>query len=160
MPSHSQEFKDSLIKKMMPPYNQSVARLSRESGVSKPTLYNWKKQAIVQGMLLPSQASSQADNWDAKARLTALMETALMNETERGAYCRSKGLYPEQLDHWREGFESSDSPAASRQELAAERKRSKQLAAELLRKDRALAETAALLTLSKKARAIWGDDQD
>jgi hypothetical protein len=31
---------------------------------------------------------------------------------------------------------------------------------ELRRKDKALAETAALLTLRKKAQAIWGDGED
>lgn len=49
----------------------------------------------------------------------------------------------------------------SRQEHKAEQKRMKQLQRELRRKDRALAETAALLTLSKKAGAIWGrNDED
>jgi hypothetical protein len=36
----------------------------------------------------------------------------------------------------------------------------KALERELRRKERALAEAAALLTLSKKARAIWGEDED
>lgn len=49
----------------------------------------------------------------------------------------------------------------SRQERKAEHKRVKKLERELQRKDKALAETAALLTLSKKAEAIWGrNDED
>lgn len=90
------------------------------------------------------------------------METALMNEAERSVYCREKGLYAEQLDAWKAGFEGADAchTSASKAELALERKRSRALEKELLRKDRALAETAALLTLSKKAQAIWGDAQE
>lgn len=161
MPRHSHELKDALIKKMMPPMNQSVAAISRESGISKPTLYAWKHDAQSSGLVIPARISS-ADQWDAKARLAVLMETALMNEAERSVYCREKGLYPEQLDAWKASFEGADAghTSASKAELALERKRSRALEKELLRKDRALAETAALLTLSKKAQAIWGDAQE
>jgi len=41
-----------------------------------------------------------------------------------------------------------------------DKKRVKNLERELARKDRALAETAALLVLRKKAAAIWGGDED
>ena len=50
--------------------------------------------------------------------------------------------------------------AALQQELKTEKKRSKELEKELRRKESALAETAALLTLRRKARAIWGDGED
>ena len=42
----------------------------------------------------------------------------------------------------------------------AERKKTRRLEKELRRKDKALAEAAALLVLQKKAQAIWGDDGD
>ncbi len=41
-----------------------------------------------------------------------------------------------------------------------EQKRVRQLSKELNRKEKALAEAAALLVLRKKAQAIWGDDAD
>ena len=40
--------------------------------------------------------------------------------------------------------------------VATEKQRNKELERELRRKEKALAETAALLTLRKKAAAIWG----
>ncbi|WP_252606605.1 hypothetical protein [Alcaligenes faecalis] len=49
---------------------------------------------------------------------------------------------------------------ADKTQLVAERKKSRKLEKELLRKERALGEAAALLTLSKKAQAIWGDGED
>jgi len=43
---------------------------------------------------------------------------------------------------------------------APESKRIRELERELRRKDAALAETAALLVLKKKAQMIWGDEDD
>lgn len=56
---------------------------------------------------------------------------------------------------------SDEQAKQSRQAAKAEKKRVKKFEAELLRKEKALAETAALLTLSKKAEANWGPkDED
>ena len=75
------------------------------------------------------------------------------------------GLYAEQLRRWRTSCEQANaqSQSAARQEadaLKAERRRTRDLERELRRKNAALAETAALLTLRKKARAIWGDEEE
>ena len=81
-------------------------------------------------------------------------------ELERSAWCREQGLYVHELDAWREAFEGMDDggPHASRSDMARERKRVSRLQKELERKEKALAEAAALLVLSKKAQAIWGVD--
>ena len=91
--------------------------------------------------------------WTAGARLEAVVTTASMNEAGKSAWCREHGVYPAELGKWRtsctaalaEPEEARASPQATRQD----RKRIKELERELLRKDRALAETAALLVLSK-----------
>jgi transposase len=82
-----------------------------------------------------------------------------MDEAGKSAWCREHGVYPAELDKWRlsalaalaEPEEARASPQATRQD----KKRLKELERELLRKDRALAETAALLVLSKKVAAIF-----
>jgi len=85
-----------------------------------------------------------------------------MNEVQRSEYCRQHGLYPEQLDAWKAAFESlePDSEPASKADLAQQRKKLRHLEKEILRKDKALAEAAALLVLSKKAQAIWGTKEE
>ncbi len=156
MPSYSPELKEQMVRKMMPPGNHSVASISRETGISAPTLYAWKKQFRDRGFVVPSKSTQPS-----KAKLAAVIHTAVMNEAERSTYCREHGLYVEQLDAWKQAFEASDvSGTADRAELTQERKKSRLLAKELHRKEKALAEAAALLTLSKKARAIWGTDAD
>ena len=108
---------------------------------------------------MPSK-SSPSDQWDAKTKLAAVIETAALNQAERSEYCRQYGLYPEQLDAWKAMFESVDAVPVSSRELSQAKKKTKQLEKELRRKEKALAETAALLTLSKKASAIWGINED
>ena len=123
--------------------------------------YSWKKLFRNQGFVVPAK-SSRPDDWDSKAKLAAIIETAAMNESQRSEYCRQHGLYPEQLDAWKVAFESleADSEPASKADLAQQRKKLKQLEKEILRKDKALAEAAALLVLSKKAQAIWGTKEE
>jgi hypothetical protein len=87
-----------------------------------------------------------------------------MNEAEQSAWCREHGLYPNELARWRQGAtEALADPEEARahpKDTRADKKRIKALERELQRKDRALAETAALLVLSKKLSAIFQDDVD
>lgn len=105
------------------------------------------------------------DNWPAEARFAVVLETATLSEIALSEYCRSKGLYPEQVREWRQacitGQQSSRERKQIEQEQArADRKRIKELEKELRRKDKALAEAAALLVLRKKLNAYWGDDSE
>ena len=80
-------------------------------------------------------------------------------------YCRAKGLFPEQVKQWRQILiqahaegETTDAAGAKLNKLQS--KQIKRLEREVLRKDKALAEAAALLMLQKKVRALWGDNED
>ena len=93
-----------------------------------------------------------------------VIETAPLNQEELAEYCRSKGLYVEQVEQWRiaaaGGVKSDrDNSFSERRARTQDRKQIKALQRELRRKERALAEAAALLVLQKKARAIWGEDE-
>ena len=164
MPHYSEEFKEQAVRKMMPPNAQSVAQVSRETGVSDVTLYNWRNRFRHEGKAVPADPSNP-ENWSGENKLAVVIETAALNEEELAEYCRSKGLYVEQIVSWREaaaaGAETQRPLSrAERQELQQERKKNRKLAKELRRKEKALAETAALLVLQKKAQAIWGEGED
>jgi hypothetical protein len=93
-----------------------------------------------------------------------VVTTAAMNEADRSAWCRSHGAYPADLAKWRASATTAlaapEEMRASPQATRADRKRIKELERELLRKDRALAETAALLVLSKEVQAIFNKGED
>ena len=100
MPFYTEEFKEQLVRKMMPPNAMSVAQVSRDMGVSEQTLYNWRNRFRNEGKVVPAN-SSVPDNWSGKDKLAVIIETAALNKTELGEYCRRKGLYPEQIERWK-----------------------------------------------------------
>lgn len=164
MKRYSTEFKEAAVKKMMPPNAQPVSRVSRELGVANATLYKWRNHYRDKGIAVPGD-NSNPDKWGAKDKLAAVIETAALNETELSEYCRKKGIYPEQVCRWKEaalsGYDRDEQVQHQKSSARKEDKRKiKQLESELNRKEKALAETAALLVLRKKAQAIWGDNAE
>ena len=161
---YSIERKEAVLKKMLPPNNRSITELSKEEGISDATLYNWRKQARKQGRLMPDSDNSPK-GWTSRDKFAAVLETVAMDDNEVGAYCRQKGIYPEQLHQWRAACEqANDWDAASEKELKsatkADRKKVATLEKELARKEKALAEAAALLVLRKKYNALFQDVED
>ena len=164
MPRYNDGFKERTVQMMMPPNAKSVAEVSRETGVSEPTLYNWRNQFREQGVAVPADPKNP-ENWSGESKFAVVLETAALNEAELAEYCRKKGLYAEQIQRWREaaisGAGSRDHASTEeRRDLQKERKKSRKLEKELKRKEKALAEAAALLVLQKKAQAIWGESED
>jgi len=89
-----------------------------------------------------------------------VMETYSMNEAQLSAYCRKHGLYVSQIKEWVKKLEESLDGKVESAKLNAEKQRTLKLEKELKRKEKALAEAAALLVLRKKADAIWGDKEE
>jgi transposase len=162
--AYSEEFKESVIKKMMPPNPMSVRQLSSDTGVSDVTLYKWRKDYRNRGIAVPSD-QSKPECWSAEDKLAVVIETASLNEVQLSEYCRNKGLYPEQVAQWKEsalaGYQQSAQVKKEKlRERQEDKKKIKRLESELTRKEKALAETAALLVLSKKCEAIWGVNEE
>jgi transposase-like protein len=164
MARYSEAFKHEIMKRMMPPSNQSIALIARETGLSEATLFKWKKQARASGMAVPG-GETESERWSSQDKFLIVVETAAMNELERAEYCRLKGLFVEQVEAWRDACMQANGGIAQeaarlKKELKTKDHELKRVARELSRKEAALAETAALLVLRKKAQAIWGDQGD
>lgn len=162
MPRYTREKKEHVLSLMSPPQNLSVAEVSRRTGISEPTLYGWRNQARSSGRPMPGE-SHDAEQWKAQDKFAVVVETMGLSEVERAEYCRRKGLYVEQIERWREACLQANAGAGERAgtaALAEERRRSRALEKELRRKEKALAETAALLVLSRKLEALWTKDGD
>jgi len=164
MTRYSVEFKEATVKKMMPPNAMPIREVKRATGVTDVTLYKWRNEYRNKGVAVPGD-DIKPDNWTGQDKLAVVIETAALNESELSEYCRKQGLYPEQVQHWKEaalkGYESDEK--IQQQQLSSrkeDKRKIKKLESELRRKEKALAETAALLVLRKKAQAIWGDEED
>ena len=153
---YGQAFKDRAVARLLPPQSAALELVAREVGVGAGTLERWREDA--------QSRPARGRAWTAGARFEAVVTTAAMSEADKSAWCREHGVYPAELDKWRASCtaalatpeEARASPQATRQD----RKRIKELERDLLRKDRALAETAALLVLSKKVAVIFNKGED
>ena len=162
MARYSEEHKAAVLKKLLPPQNHTVAAVSAEEGISDVTLYHWLKQCRQRGVPVPGR-NKTADHWSGEAKLAVVIETASLSEEELSVYCREKGLYVEQVRRWKEeslqGFQrSAEREKQLRKKSQADQKQIKKLERELRHKEKALAETAALLVLRKKLDALWEND--
>ena len=157
---YSNEFKEAILKKLSQS-DLSVSKFAQQEGINLSTLYSWQKQFKVTGFKV-SKVSSP-DKWSAEEKFSVVLETATLSEIEVSEYCRTKGLYPEQIKVWKQACiagNASNKNATVPTQNKSDKKRIKQLEKELNRKEKALAETAALLVLRKKFNAYHGEDED
>lgn len=141
--------------RLLPPESAAPEAVSREIGVGVDTLERWRSEAL--------SRPARERVWTAAARLEAVIATAAMDEAARGAWCRAQGVYPQELAQWREAAAAAlarpDEVRAAPSQAKQDRRRIKELERELHRKEKALAEAAALLVLSKKLEAIFPRDK-
>ena len=117
--------------------------------------------------MLPA-SEKEPEGWSAADKFTVVLETAGLNATELSAYCRQKGLYPEQVDRWRQAAQdANEKPVLTMKEQkeleklrAQDQREIKALKQELRRKEKAMAEMAALLVLRKKWEAFCSEDAE
>ena len=161
---YSEEFKQSVLKKLLSPYNKGISQLSREEGIPVTTLCGWRDQQEKRGHM-SSPKKTSTNQFSAAQRLQMIIETASLTELELGEYCRTQGLYTEQLKEWKDELiqiisEKKANSSEEKKESKKDKARIKSLERELRRKDKALAETAALLVLRKKLQAFYGEGNE
>ena len=163
---YPERVKQTMIQKMVGPGRISASSLSRLEGIPQPTLSKWLREAGTLDSMKKTKHSNgphHPKNWSLDEKLRVMVEIAQLPEDQVGSYLRERGLYESQVNQWRQSAEEALSSSAIRKQRSKkshDAKKIKQLEKELKRKDKALAETAALLVLKKKAQAIWGDEDD
>jgi len=158
---YSTGMKQAILKRVIPPANESVSEVSRETGVATQTIYYWKKQAR-NGTLDAEGSEMKPSSRGPGEKLGLLLESRGVSSEQFGEWLRSHGLHSEHLTLWEQELRDtvSDKDKEKREEMHRLKEENKKLKKELDRKEKALAETAALLTLKKKAESIWGDNED
>lgn len=156
MARYGQEFKDRAVARLLPPESAPLKDVANALGVGVGTLERWRSEALSQ--------PSRERVWTGAARFDAVLMTAAMDEASKSAWCRTNGVYPQELASWRESATAAlagpEVPRSTAQEAKQQRRRIKELERDVNRKDKALAEAAALLILSKKVAAIFNRGED
>jgi transposase len=152
---YSEDFKKSAVSKMLNRGDRQISWVSEETGVPRPTLYQWKKEfANVEGMKKNTPNHTRPQDKSAKDKVKAVIDYENLPEEKRGEFLRREGLHSELIRQWKEQMENSLTNSKEKKILQTERseekRKIKELEREIKRKDKALAETAALLVLKKK----------
>ena len=144
-----------MVSKLVGPHAMSAQALSKETGLAQATLSRWLKEASTLKRPMPKdeeKPAKQLQEWTPEEKFAVVLEAASLSEGELGVFLRSKGLTTAILDEWREqamtGLRGTQQVAAT----VVGSKRVKELERELARKDKALAEAAALALLQKNSR--------
>ena|SRR5215467_13021423 len=165
-----------MVRRMIGPDPISQADLARETGIPQATLSRWCREA---GNLMPVSRKKRTpepapatstdeatkpkrpQDWTALERAEVVLKASRLAPQELGEFLRSQGLHRETLNEWMTALEETLSAQAPRSSRAlSDAKRIRELERDLARKERALAETAALLILKKKMALFWGDDNE
>lgn len=155
MTHYTEEFRSSLVSRMLAPNNAKAADVAKETGVPVDTLYGWVRNYRNNRKNLVANTGKAVANYNSADRLATIIATASFNETELNEYCRSKGIYPIQIENWKKAFiQRGSEDEGSRKHDPDLLKKFNLINKDLARKEKALAEVTALLVLQKKFHAL------
>ena len=159
---YSIQLREAVLKKILQG-NKPQHEIANEFGVGKSTIGKWLREYKQNGSINLNSKEKRPKDWTAEERMSALLKTGSMSSEDRTAWCRKKGIFTHNLDQWKKDAVSAMTPKSTKAQTEKERKYKKEIAVlkkDLSRKEKALAETAALLVLKKKVQEIWGEPED
>jgi transposase len=160
----SEEYKKAIVRKMASS-SLSGRQFAIEEGVALATLHKWKTKYRCDSIDQEKSKAVASDNWSLEEKFAVVLESASLSEIELGEYCRRKGIYPEHVSVWKHAciqgnMKNSDHKRKADSASKTDKKRIRELERELARKEKALAEAAALLLLRKKLDALWDENEE
>ena len=155
---YSEEFVEQAVVKLLSRGKRTVREVALELNVNYHTAKNWMQRGSPDKAAASPTKEKRPQDWSAQEQLLALQETHGLSGEALQAWCRERGLFAHHLASWKAAFCSTTRSDAGTRELRSLKDQNDQLKRELVRKEKALAEAAALLILQKKFRALWEDE--
>lgn len=156
--NYSEAFIEQAVIKLLSRGNRTVREVAQDLNVNYHTAKNWIKRGSMSPAVVGSTKEKRPQDWSAQEQLLALQETHGLSGQALQAWCRERGLFAHHLTTWKTAFCAATKTDSSTRELRGLKDENDQLKRELVRKEKALAEAAALLVLQKKFRALWEDE--
>jgi transposase len=159
---YPEEIKKEVLARVTGSEKESITKVSLDKKINKGTIYKWIKEAEVKAGIKILRLNG---DWTTEEKFHMVLESATLSEQDLGEYCRRKGIYRDNIKSWKSqcinaNNGSIEDPKKLKTELKEERDKVKKIEKELRFKEKALAETAALLVLRKNVHAIWGDQEE
>ena len=153
---YSMGLRNSILKKVLPPENQSIRKISIENGISEQTIRNWLLH-MKNGTMDATGCELSPAQRGAEEKLHLLIEGRAIPDEKLGEWLRDHGMHSEHLTLWEQELKSivTDKNDKTKTELASLRKENSDLKKDLSRKEKALAEMAAIIVLKKKLETFW-----
>lgn len=154
---YSEAFIEQALFKVYSRADRTVKSVAEELNVNYQTVKNWmkRKESVTTEV---STKERRPQDWTPEQRLLALQESHRFSGESLQTWCRENGLFAHHLTSWKTAFCAGAKAASCSQEIRVLKDENKQFKREIVRKDHALAEAAALLILQKKFRALWEDE--
>jgi len=166
---YSEKYRARVVQQLLTPNGKTASELARELGVSQSTLSRWRRRATTGSvraiMTKQPEVTKRESEWSPQEKLDFLLVAMACSDDDLGALLRRRGVHEATYQQWRQaaltGLTGAEQVVKqSRKERREEQRRMKKLERELRRKDKALAETAALLVLQKKLPSILGVEDE
>ena len=166
----TQSFRVQAVEKTIQrPAGVSVREMASSLQVGHSTLARW----LVNSKSYSFEAAGSVENtmskekrpqdWSLEERLAMVIECSSLEGEALNQHCRERGVYAHHVKQWKQDFtRGGTAPVASKaaSSVRALTTENKSLKSDLRRKEKALAEAAALLILQKKIADHWGCDED
>ena len=155
----SEEQKRMWVKKFLSRGNQSIDVFCRENVMSATAIYKW---IAIYGRTDDMKPLARTpSNWTSEEKFKAVMAFDSLAVEDQGAYLRREGVQADHIEMWREKMQKSLEPENpdKRSERGELIYKILGLEKDLSRKDKALAEAAAIIILKKKVDSIWGNEE-
>ena len=154
--TYSVEFKEQALSKVLSRGNRTIQSVADELNINVFTLKNWMRRIMPEDRKLSLVKERRPQDWSREEQLIALQESHSLQGEALSAWCRGKGLFTHHLESWKAAFcAGNKEDGHDAREWRSLKDEIQQLKRELLRKEKALAEAAALLILQKKFQALW-----
>jgi len=156
---YSQSFIEQALVKAFSRDQRSVTAVALDMNISHHTLRYWMKKKSLAEPSVSATKEKRPQDWTAEEQLVALHETHGLTGEALQAWCRERGVFAHHLASWKAAFCAGGKEAVpGPREMRTLKDEIAKLKRDVVRKDRALAEAAALLILQKKFRALWEDE--
>jgi len=159
---YSDEIRKEVLARVTGSGKERITKVSLDKKINKGTIYKWIKEADKEEGIKILRLNG---DWTSEEKFHMVLEAASLSEQELGEYCRRKGTYKDDIKAWKSQCINANSgsiedPKKLKTELKEEKDKVRKIEKELRFKEKALAETAALLVLRKNVHAIWGDKEE
>ena len=156
--TYSEDFIEQAVVKLLSRGERSVQAVATDLNINYHTAKFWLKRALLKKAAPPPTKERRPQDWSTHEQLVALHETHGLAGDVLHAWCREHGLFAHHLTNWRTAFCETTKTGTGTRELRILKDENEQLKRDLVRKEKALSEAAALLILQKKFRALWEDE--